>query len=152
MLEIGVHTFLVFPICRGLIPLAFSLYLKYSDYFKLVQMRNISQAVWSTGPADTNSKECCLRPALNAEFSQDVADMCLDCFLGDMQAARDLFVRLPTCNKPQYLGLTLGEIHRTFSSTHCLHQTRHCSGSQLNLPCRCRLDRLTKRCGLQWMA
>ena len=48
---------------------------------------------WAGGyQADANGIERCLRPALHAEFTQDVADMCLDGFLTYLQVACDLFV------------------------------------------------------------
>jgi hypothetical protein len=42
--------------------------------------------------ADANGIKCCLCPALHSEFTQDIADMCLDGFLTYLQVARDLFV------------------------------------------------------------
>ena len=42
--------------------------------------------------ADANGIESCLRPALHTEFTQDVADMCLDGFLTYLQVTCDLFV------------------------------------------------------------
>src|SRR5437879_6137667 len=48
----------------------------------------------------THGIECSLRPALHAEFAEDITDMSFDGFLTDLQAACDLLVGLALCKQP----------------------------------------------------